>query len=579
MSIIIRSTEYKEIKQLGKGGYGRVIQVKNKSNNKIYAIKEIKINNEISIENIKNEAIILSKFECNNIVKYYDSYLDKDKFYILMEYCDGQNLRDFINNNSKNNELIEENILYNIIKQICIGLKEIHDKNIIHRDIKPENIFMNEKNDIKIGDFGISKEFGPNKEFTITKKGAGSEKYMAPEIKVEGKYNKKSDMYSLGCIIYELFHLCKYYDDKEYNEIKKIDSSIYNNKWQEIINSLLQINYNKRMNINKVYDIILNEIDINKLENKINNLNINNKINNKNIIIGEIYIKKDDINKDIRIINSFENARRETGWILEEDEWNYENEKEIKENIVIKINEKIIEFTYYYKFKEEGKYAIEYLFKNNLKKTDYMFWNCRSLTNLNLSNFNTQNVTNMSNMFNWCESLKNLNLSNFNNQNVTNMSCMFCNCKSLTNLNLSNFNTQKVTSMFQMFCNCKSLTNLNLSNFNTKNVTDMMNMFHGCKSLTNLNLSNFNTQNVTNMIEMFYHCESLTNLNLSSFKTQNVTTMFQMFSHCELLTYLNLSNFNTQNVTEMSDMFDGCNSLKKNNIITKDNKILDKLNK
>ena len=157
MSIIIRSTEYKEIKQLGKGGYGRVIQVKNKSNNKIYAIKEIKINNEISIENIKNEAIILSKFECNNIVKYYDSYLDKDKFYILMEYCDGQNLRDFINNNSKNNELIEENILYNIIKQICIGLKEIHDKNIIHRDIKPENIFMNENKDIKIGDFGISK--------------------------------------------------------------------------------------------------------------------------------------------------------------------------------------------------------------------------------------------------------------------------------------------------------------------------------------------------------------------------------------------------------------------------------------
>ena len=123
MSIDIRNTKYEEIKQLGKGGYGRVIQVKSKSDNKIYAIKEIIIKDEmeISVENIKNEANILSKFNCNNIVKYYDSYLDKDKFYILMEYCDGQNLRDFININNKNNELIEENILYNIIKQICIS--------------------------------------------------------------------------------------------------------------------------------------------------------------------------------------------------------------------------------------------------------------------------------------------------------------------------------------------------------------------------------------------------------------------------------------------------------------------------
>ena len=99
MSIIIRNTKYEEIKQLGKGGYGRVIQVKRKSDDKVYAIKEIIIKDEmeISVENIKNEANILSKFNCNNIVKYYDSYLDKDKFYILMEYCDGQNLRDFIN--------------------------------------------------------------------------------------------------------------------------------------------------------------------------------------------------------------------------------------------------------------------------------------------------------------------------------------------------------------------------------------------------------------------------------------------------------------------------------------------------
>ena len=119
MSIIIRYKEYEIIKELGQGGFGRVMQVKSKSDNKYYAIKEIIISDEMKdkIENIKKEADILSKFNCENIVKYYDSFLDKDTFYILMEYCDGRNLRDFININIKNNELIEENILYSIIIQ------------------------------------------------------------------------------------------------------------------------------------------------------------------------------------------------------------------------------------------------------------------------------------------------------------------------------------------------------------------------------------------------------------------------------------------------------------------------------
>ena len=181
------------------------------------------------LENIKKEADILSKFDCDNIVKYYDSYFDKDKFYILMEYCAGKNLKKFIKEDNENNELIEENILYNIIKQICIGIKEIHNKNIIHRDIKPENIFINNNNEIKIGDFGISKLFNRKYEYIQTVKKAGSIEYMAPELLRDGIYNQKSDMYSLGCIIYELFNLSRYYNDNLIHEIKKIDKNIYKN--------------------------------------------------------------------------------------------------------------------------------------------------------------------------------------------------------------------------------------------------------------------------------------------------------------------------------------------------------------
>ena len=203
----------------------------------------------------------------------------------------------------------------------------------------------------------------------------------------------------------------------------------------------------------------------------------------KNNITGEIYINKDNINKDIRIINSFENVKREGKWKDDKDDYLYENEEEIKENLEIKINEKKIEFTYYNKFKEEGKYLIEYSFKNNLTKINHIFYGCNLLINLNLSKFNTQNVTNMSGMFWGCNSLRHLKLLNFNTQNVTDMSRMFCDCNSLKNLNLSNFNTQHLTDMKFMFSHCYSLTNLNLSNFNTQNIRDMDGIFYGCKSL------------------------------------------------------------------------------------------------
>ena len=138
-------------------------------------------------------------------------------------------------------------------------------------------------------------------------------------------------------------------------------------------------------------------------------MNINNK---DNIIIGEIYIKQEDINKDIRIINSFENEKRENGWKDKDDDWNYLNEKEIKDNIEIKIDGKIIKFSYYYKFNKEGKNIVEYSFKNKLTKTCYMFYDCKSLINLNLSNFNTTNVINMSYMFYGCNSITILKFSN-----------------------------------------------------------------------------------------------------------------------------------------------------------------------
>ena len=190
-----------------------------------------------------------------------------------------------------------------------------------------------------------------------------------------------------------------------------------------------------------------------------------------------------------------------------------------------------------------------------------MFYGMSSLTSLNLSNFDTSKVTNMSDMFYGMSSLTSLNLSNFDTSKVTNMYAMFCAMRSLTILDLSNFDTSKVTNMSDMFAGMSSLTSLNLSNFDTSKVKNMGTMFAGMANLTSLNLSNFDTSKVKNMGTMFAGMANLTTLDLSNFDTSQVTNMEYMFSRMSNLTTLNLSNFDTSKVKNMSYMFYGMANL------------------
>ena len=216
--------------------------------------------------------------------------------------------------------------------------------------------------------------------------------------------------------------------------------------------------------------------------------------------------------------------------------------------------------------------GLQHLNTSEVKRMDGMFRSCRSLTNLDLSNFDTQNVIGMSAMFDGCTSLTNLNLSNFDTRNVQWMDAMFKYCSSLTTLDLSNFDTRNVKTMGSMFQNCSSLINLDINNFDTRNVKTMGSMFQNCSSLTTLDLSNFDTQNVTDMSAMFYECSSLINLDINNFDTRNVTTMVIMFGDCSSLTSLNLKNFDTRNVTNMASMFAQCSSLTNLNLNSFDTK-------
>ena len=171
----------------------------------------------------------------------------------------------------------------------------------------------------------------------------------------------------------------------------------------------------------------------------------------------------------------------------------------------------------------------------------YMFANI-SLSNLVVPIIKSSaKSVNMDSMFRYCKSLTSLDVSKWDTSNVTNMGNMFYNCSSLTTLDVSNFNTSNVTTMSYMFYNCSSLTTLDVSNFNTSNVTDMSGMFNGCSSLTSLDVSNFNTSNVTNMNNMFISCINLTIIT-GIIDMKSCTYYNNMFINCSKLKGVKLKN-------------------------------------
>ena len=146
--------------------------------------------------------------------------------------------------------------------------------------------------------------------------------------------------------------------------------------------------------------------------------------------------------------------------------------------------------------------------------------------------------------------------------NATSCHAMFRDCSNLTQVDLSDFDTSNVTDMCFMFHNCERLKGIELNNFNTSNVTDMCSMFEYCKALAQLDLSNFNTSRVVNMCNMFSGCSNLTMLNLSSFNTSNVVNMNYMFFDCKSLTSIYISNeWKPNNVRSAGTVFTGCHAL------------------
>ena len=261
---------------IGKGSFGSVFLVKRKLDQKLYALKSVFLDklNKKEQENSVNEVRLLASVSHPNVISYKESFFDEknNSLNIIMEYADNGDLHTEINKKKKELDKFEEKIIWLYAIQMIEGLKALHDKKIMHRDLKSANIFLS-KNKLlcKLGDMNVSKVI---KEKVLTTQ-TGTPYYASPEVWRDEPYSYKSDLWSIGCVIYEMCALEPPFNGKDLDELfenickgklKRINTRYSEDLWNMIL-MLLQNDVEKRVNCDEFLESELIKKKIKELKN------------------------------------------------------------------------------------------------------------------------------------------------------------------------------------------------------------------------------------------------------------------------------------------------------------------------
>ena len=245
---------YQIIKKIGEGSYAKIYKVKKDNSDTLYVLKNIPVSEEdySSMNEILNESSILSNCDNIYIIKYYDSFFYNGTFNIITEFCPYGDLFGYIKFYKVRGSRIEEKIIWIIFIQLSLGLCYLHNKKILHRDIKTKNIFIKNNLTVKIGDFGIAKILSSTSSYAHTF--IGTPYYISPELCKDQPYNDKSDVWALGCVLYELCTLnhpfeggtqVEIYEKIVTQKFKSINPE-YSSDLKKMIDLLLEKDENKR---------------------------------------------------------------------------------------------------------------------------------------------------------------------------------------------------------------------------------------------------------------------------------------------------------------------------------------------
>ena len=246
--------DFQIISKLGEGAYSTVFKVKRIVDNKIYALKKVKILNlsDKEKENSLNEVRILASVKSNFVVSYKEAFFDEkdNTLCIIMEFADRGDLYQKIVQHKKSAIFFEETDIWRIFIQLVKGLKSLHDLKILHRDMKSANVFLFSNGSAKLGDLNVSKVAKRGLGYTQT----GTPYYASPEVWKDKPYNNKSDVWSLGCVLYEMITLRPPFRAQNmeglYNKVCKGQYDKIPDKFSsdlfQVVQFLLQVNPNLR---------------------------------------------------------------------------------------------------------------------------------------------------------------------------------------------------------------------------------------------------------------------------------------------------------------------------------------------
>ena len=256
---------YSLLSLIGKGSFGSVYLVKNKTTHEQFACKKMKIclRRMNDKQSILNELKLLACHKSQYIIKLIDAYVTSNHIHLITEYAERGDLAKMIKRlRSKNRYLIEDTVKKYLF-QICLGIQYLHNNNVIHRDIKTANIFLTKDNDIKLGDVGIVKILKSTNNYAYTN--IGTPYYMSPELYKNRRYNSKTDIWSIGVVLYELMTFKLPYNSENLAGLKyKISNkgwfmdNKYKNRYSKdllnLLENILQPNSYSRYNINEILE-------------------------------------------------------------------------------------------------------------------------------------------------------------------------------------------------------------------------------------------------------------------------------------------------------------------------------------
>ena len=263
--------DFQIISKLGEGAYSTVFKVKRIIDNEIYALKKVKLMNlsEKEKENSLNEVRILASVKSNFVVSYKEAFFDEkdNTLCIVMEFADRGDLYQKIVAHKKSAKFFEESDIWRIFIQLVKGLKALHDLKILHRDMKSANVFLFSNGCAKLGDLNVSKVARRGLGYTQT----GTPYYASPEVWKDKPYDHKSDVWSLGCVLYEMITLRPPFRAKDmeglFNKVCKGQYSRIPDRFSEdlfkIVQYLLQVNSIQRPSCEQIlqHPIILKRIE------------------------------------------------------------------------------------------------------------------------------------------------------------------------------------------------------------------------------------------------------------------------------------------------------------------------------